>query len=115
MTEGKEMGISLFRIIVAILTFAFGFAQAEDGVNTNSILIGQSTSLTGLASGLGQEMTAGIHAFIDKVNKDGGIHGRKLELVTLDDGYEPARTEANTKALIEQKKVFALIGYVGTP
>ena len=43
------------------------------------------------------------------------MNGRKIELITLDDGYEPARTVPNTKKLIEQDKVFALIGYVGTP
>ncbi|HVK54533.1 MAG TPA: ABC transporter substrate-binding protein [Burkholderiales bacterium] len=108
--------MKIFRSI--LLTFAslsVGIAQAESGVTDTTILMGQSTPLTGLAAGLGQEMTVGVKAYFDKVNKEGGVHGRKLELVTLDDGYEPARAEANTTQLIEQKKVFALIGYVGTP
>jgi ABC-type branched-subunit amino acid transport system substrate-binding protein len=54
-------------------------------------------------------------AYFNFVNAQGGVHGRKIELTTLDDGYEPARTVPNTKELIEKHRVFALIGYVGTP
>ncbi len=101
--------------LVSLVLSAVGITRADDGVSANSIVVGQSTPLTGLAAALGQEMSAGIRAYFEKVNQDGGINGRKLELITLDDGYEPDRAEKNTKELIEQKKVFALIGYVGTP
>jgi len=49
------------------------------------------------------------------VNDRGGIHGRKIRLISLDDGYEPGHAADNTRALIEKEKVFALFGYVGTP
>ena len=71
--------------------------------------------LEGPASALGQGMRAGIRAAFEEANKKGGVHGRKLELVSVDDGYEPDKSIAATKKLIEQDKVFALIGAVGTP
>jgi len=90
-------------------------SHAEDGVTPETIVFGQATVLEGPASALGQGMRAGIHAAFDEANKNGGVHGRKLELVSIDDGYEPDKSIAATKKLIEQDKVFALIGAVGTP
>ncbi|HEX7052354.1 MAG TPA: ABC transporter substrate-binding protein [Burkholderiales bacterium] len=88
---------------------------AENGVTADTILLGQSVALTGPAQALGIEMRAGARVYFDYVNSRGGVHGRKIQLITLDDGYEPARTVPNTKKLIEEHKVFALFGYVGTP
>jgi branched-chain amino acid transport system substrate-binding protein len=88
---------------------------AEDGVTSDAIVFGQATVLEGPASALGQGMRAGLRAAFEEANKKGGVHGRKLELVSVDDGYEPDKSIAATKKLIEQDKVFALIGAVGTP
>ncbi|MCB1889007.1 MAG: ABC transporter substrate-binding protein [Rhodocyclaceae bacterium] len=90
-------------------------AQAVDGVTDNRILLGQSAALSGPAEALGREMRLGAKLYFDQVNAAGGVHGRRIELTTLDDGYEPDRTVANTMQLIERDKVFALFGYVGTP
>ena len=95
---------------------AFGIpALAEDGVSDKEIRIGMANALSGPASGLGTDLKAGADAFLARVNAAGGINGRKVVLVSKDDGYEPEKTAAATKALIEQDKVFALFGYVGTP
>jgi len=99
----------------AIAIASFGSAAAEDGVTADSILFGQAAVLEGPASALGQGMRAGILAAFDEVNAKGGVNGRKLKLVSRDDGYEPGRTIGQTKKLIEEDKVFALIGPVGTP
>ncbi len=93
---------------------AYG-ARAEDGVTAGEIRIGMSNALSGPASGLGTQLKAGAEAYIAKVNAAGGVHGRKIVLVSKDDGYEPARCATNTEALIGSDKVFALFGYVGTP
>lgn len=85
------------------------------GVTGDTILIGQSAALSGPAEELGKEMKAGAQAYFDVVNKSGGINGRKIKLVSLDDGYEPEKAAANTKKLIEEERVLALFGYVGTP
>lgn len=90
-------------------------AQGSTGVTANKILLGQSAALTGPAAQLGIQMRNGIKAYLNYVNEKGGVHGRRIELITLDDGYEPSRSAPNTKKLIEEEKVFGLIGYVGTP
>ena len=60
-------------------------------------------------------MRLGMQAVFREVNEQGGVHGRRLELVSLDDGYEPEAAIDNTRQLIEGEQVFALIGAVGTP
>jgi ABC-type branched-subunit amino acid transport system substrate-binding protein len=90
-------------------------AAAEDGVTPDAILFGQAAALDGPAAALGQGMRAGILAAFEEINRKGGVHGRRLKLISLDDGYEPSRSITQTKKLIEEDKVFALIGPVGTP
>jgi branched-chain amino acid transport system substrate-binding protein len=104
----------------AVLAGALALASsypvaAEDGVTADTITFGQAAVLEGPASALGQGMRAGIQAAFDEVNARGGVHGRKLKLVSRDDGYEPDRAIVETRKLIEEDKVFALIGPVGTP
>jgi len=92
-----------------------GPAFAEDGVSADTIVFGQAAVLEGPASALGVGMRTGLQAAFDEVNAKGGVHGRKLQLISENDGYEPDRAIAATKKLIEDNKVFALIGAVGTP
>lgn len=87
---------------------------ADPGVTPTSILIGQSAAFTGPASELGTEMRAGAMAYFQWINGQGGVNGRKIELRSLDDGYESERAAANTRKLIDDG-VFLLFGYVGTP
>jgi ABC-type branched-subunit amino acid transport system substrate-binding protein len=77
--------------------------------------IGMSTVLSGPAQGLGQGMRAGVEAYFSRVNKAGGIGGRRLELVAVDDQYEPSRAGPNVRALIDNDHVLAIVGNVGTP
>jgi len=88
---------------------------SEAGVTPDTILFGQVAALSGAASALGQGMRRGIEAAFDEVNRAGGVHGRKLRLISRDDGYEPDRSVVETGRLIDDDKVFALIGAVGTP
>jgi branched-chain amino acid transport system substrate-binding protein len=87
----------------------------EVGVSSDTILFGQAAALKGPSSALGLGMRQGILAAFAEVNAKGGVHGRRLELISRDDGYDPDRSIAETTRLIEQDKVFALIGAVGTP
>lgn len=79
------------------------------------LAFGMSTVLTGPAADLGLEMRRGVLACFERVNRAGGIAGRRLELVALDDGYEPERTAPNMRRLIDQSNVLAAVGNVGTP
>ena len=101
-----------------VLTAGFMFAsaaQAEPGVFDDRIVFGQSAAFEGPAAALGLGMRQGILAAFAEANTAGGVNGRKLELVTYDDGYEPEKAIANTNKLMNEDKVFALIGEVGTP
>ncbi len=89
--------------------------RADDGVSHDKILFGQVAALSGPAMALGQGMREGILAAFTEANSSGGINGRKLELKSIDDGYEPEQTIEATKKIIGEDKVFALIGAVGTP
>ena len=86
----------------------------EVGVSEDAILFGQAAALEGPSSVLGQGMRHGIVAAFTEINAKGGIHGRKLQLISRDDGYDPDRSVVQTLRLIEDDKVFALIGAVGT-
>ena len=90
-------------------------SEVEPGIFDDRILFGQSAAFSGPAQQLGSEMRLGIEAAFYEVNQRGGVHGRQLDLLSLDDAYEPEAAIANTAALIDQHAVFALIGAVGTP
>jgi len=90
-------------------------AQPVPGVTSSSILLGESAAFTGPAQQLGIQMRDGMMLWFNHVNAQGGVHGRTIRLVTRDDGYESDRAAENTRKLIEADRVFALVGYVGTP
>jgi len=102
---------TLILMLVATLTQA---ALAQ-GVTSDRILLGQAAVFSGPAAQLGIQMRNGIKAYFDHVNEKGGVHGRRLELISEDDFYEASRAPAASKKLIEEHRVFALLGYVGTP
>ena len=106
----RRVGWCMFFAVLPISPTAIA-----QGVTADTILIGQSAALSGPAEQLGKEMKSGAEAYFDVVNKSGGINGRKIKLVSVDDGYEPDRAAANTKKLIDDNEVLALFGYVGTP
>jgi branched-chain amino acid transport system substrate-binding protein len=101
-------------VLAAFLVTAIP-ASAEDGVSADKIVFGQATALEGPASALGLGMKMGLEAAFAEVNKAGGVKGRKLELKSVDDGYEPTKSIEAVKKLLEEDKVFALAGTVGTP
>ena len=96
-------------------TIVAGTALAEDGVSADTVVFGQAAVLEGPASALGLGMKIGLDAAFAEVNARGGVHGRKIKLISMNDGYEPDRSITATRKLIEEDKVFALIGPVGTP
>src|SRR5881396_526017 len=98
----------------AALFWACG-APAQVGVTADKILIGQSAGFTGSVAGTVKELTAGAKAYFDYVNANGGVHGRKIVLESIDDGFDPKRTPDAVKKLIEEKQVFALFLSRGTP
>ena len=101
--------------VASFIVLSAAAASAEDGITADTITFGQPAVLSGPAAALGQGMKVGLNAAFEEINKKGGVHGRKLKLISADDGYEPEKSIVATKKLIEEDKVFALIGPVGTP
>ena len=93
---------------------AGGPAHAEPGVTATQVVVGSTLALSGPLAGAGVGHTAGLNAAIKVVNSSGGVGGRQIKLVSLDDAYIPARTVENTKKLIEEQQVFALVSSMGT-
>ncbi len=103
------------RILFSLLAWAVATLAGAQGVTDTQVVLGQSVALTGPAQQLGLDMQQGASLYFNHINGRGGVNGRKVVLKTLDDGYESARAAANTRSLINDEKVFALFGYVGTP
>lgn len=98
------------------LAVALVFVAAATGsVRADDLKVGMSGALTGPAAALGLGMKRGIDAYFAQVNTAGGVHGKTLRLLALDDGYEPSRAAANMRTLIDEDKVFAVLGNPGTP
>jgi serine/threonine protein kinase/ABC-type branched-subunit amino acid transport system substrate-binding protein len=98
------------------IMFVTGAAQPQRGISTSSIRLGMSAAFSGSARELGRAMRIGIQAYVNDINDKGGIHGRQLELLSLDDGYEPQAALANMESFLDKDNgVLALLGNVGTP
>lgn len=85
------------------------------GVSRDTITVGMSAAFSGASRELGRGMQLGIELCFEDINAQGGVHGRRLELVALDDGYEPGRAVSNMADLLLERRVFAILGNVGTP
>jgi ABC-type branched-subunit amino acid transport system substrate-binding protein len=110
------MSSRLLTFIVGLMLVNFSsLLHAEDGVTDNRILIGQTIGLTGTIAGPVKEMNEGANAYLAGVNSRGGVNGRKIELLTLDDKFDAKSAAANAEILIKKERVFALFLNRGTP
>ena len=91
------------------------FISAEPGVTDDAVVFGQSAPFTGPLGGFGANLSKGIEMAFAQANAAGGIHGRRLVLRSMDDGYDPDRALENVRSLVRGGEVFALAGAVGTP
>lgn len=90
-------------------------AADSPGVSDTEILLGQSCQLSGPLEGITREVRQGASLYFDHINAKGGVRGRKIRVLALDDGYDPKKAEANTRHFIDEAKVLALFQYAGTP
>lgn len=97
----------------AATLFPWVSAHAQDAGGV--LKLGQSTALTGPLGDLGQAAVQGAKACFDAVNAKGGVNGRKIELVSQDDGYDAKKALANAEGFIADKDIFALFNCLGTP
>lgn len=92
-----------------------GTDASVPGVSDTVVRLGSSLALTGHAGYLGTQTLRGAQAYLRHVNDNGGVHGRRIDVIALDDSYDPPRCLVNTQNLIIDNNVLALFCYVGTP
>ncbi len=115
MRAGRNLGVSLlFAIGLSVHTGASAEMKPQTVVG-DEIVLGQTTTLTGILAQQGQANSSSSKAYFDYINSQGGIHGRKIRLITMDDGYSAEKAAANVKQLVEKDDVVALFGIIGTP
>lgn len=105
----------MFGFAMLAVALSLPAAHAENGISNEEILLGQSAALSGPLAELGMDCSIAAKAYFDYINQQGGIHGRKIRLITMDDGYNTDKGVANAKYLIDKEKVFALFNMLGTP
>src|SRR5438046_7892515 len=95
------------------VTAASGAQRATPGITADTLQIGGTFPLTGVAS-LYKTIPAAEKAYFDYVNSHGGVNGREINFLIRDDAYDPSQTVPATQGLVEQDKVFAIFGRLGT-
>lgn len=106
---------SLFTMGLSAALLSGAPASAEQGVTETTISFAQVAALEGPAAALGVGMREGLLAAFEEVNRAGGLHGRIIQLTSLDDGYEPNKSVDQVREVIASDAYLALIGPVGTP
>jgi len=102
-------------LIAASLAMASTAAMAQSqGVSKNELVIGSIQDLSGPLAGFGKQVRFGMMLRVDEANEQGGINGRKIRLMVEDSGYEPRRAVLAAQKLVNQDKIFAMVGHIGT-
>ena len=106
--------ITVMVLACLMILSVVSFAQ-EDGVYPDKVVIGSFQALSGAVAPIGVSMRKGMDAYFNWVNTTGGVHGRKIELIVADDQFNPSRTVIEVKRMVEQDKVFSIVGGLGSP
>jgi branched-chain amino acid transport system substrate-binding protein len=96
------------------LAFAAAPTLAQQGVSKTEVVVGTVQDLSGPIASWGKDVLNGMKLRTNEVNEQGGIHGRKIRLVVEDNGYDPKKTVLATQKLVNQEKVFAIMGLMGS-
>jgi branched-chain amino acid transport system substrate-binding protein len=102
---------------LAVLALAAGAATAQNanqGVSKNEIVLGSIQDLSGPIAGFGKQVRLGMMLRVDEINEQGGINGRKIKLVVEDSAYDPKKAVLAAQKLVNQDKIFAMVGHIGT-
>jgi branched-chain amino acid transport system substrate-binding protein len=102
---------------LAVLALSAGLAAAQNanqGVSKNEIVLGSIQDLSGPIAGFGKQVRLGMMLRVDELNEQGGIHGRKIKLIVEDSAYDPKKAVLGAQKLVNQDKIFAMVGHIGT-
>jgi branched-chain amino acid transport system substrate-binding protein len=105
--------LSLLTLAIAGLFATQANAQSQ-GVSKGEITIGTILDLSGPIAGFGKQLRLGMMLRVDEANEQGGVNGRKLKLLVEDDAYDPKKAVLAAQKLVNQDKIFAMVGHLGT-
>ena len=98
----------------AVLALASTASTAQQGVNATEITLGSIQDLSGPLAGFGKQARLGMMLAVDELNETGGVNGRKLKLLVEDSGYDPKKAVLAAQKLVNQDKIFMMLGHIGT-
>lgn len=114
-----KKALKLFVILLVSLTLVAcsngGSQEAAQGITEDEVIIGNCAATSGAYAPVGVPFNAGIEAYANYINEQGGVNGRKIKFVHQDDEFDPVKGKACLQNLVETEKVFAIVGHFGTP
>ena len=102
-------------LVLGLVACGAGGSESAQGVTKDEILIANSSATSGAYAGVGLPFIAGIQGYLDMVNSQGGIDGRKITFLHTDDEFDPVKGKTALVNFVEDEKVFAIVGHFGTP
>ena len=107
------MKFKTFAALVALI-FSASHAMAQQGVSKTEITLGSIQDLSGPLAGFGKQIRLGMMLRVDELNEQGGVNGRKIKLLIEDSGYDPKKAILAAQKLVNQDKIFMMVGHLGT-
>ena len=101
-------------LALALLALSTGYATAQQGVSKTEITLGSIQDLSGPIAGFGKQARLGMLLRVDEINEQGGINGRKLKIIVEDSAYDPKKAVLAAQKLVNQDKIFMMVGHIGT-
>src|SRR3989338_11423203 len=101
-------------LALAVLALSTGYATAQQGVSKTEITLGSIQDLSGPIAGFGKQARLGMLLRVDEINEQGGVNGRKLKIIVEDDAYDPKKAVLAAQKLVNQDKIFMMVGHIGT-
>lgn len=101
-------------LVLATLALGSGISMAQQGVGKTEVTLGSIQDLSGPLAGFGKQARLGMMLRVDEINEQGGINGRKLKLIIEDSGYDPKKAVLAAQKLVNQDKIFMMVGHIGT-
>ncbi len=106
--------LSFVGLALAALAVTGTQALAQQGVSKDEITLGSIQDLSGPLAGFGKQARLGMMLAVDEINETGGINGRKIKLLVEDSGYDPKKAVLAAQKLVNQDKIFMMMGHLGT-
>ncbi len=103
-----------FTVALAALALSAGYASAQQGVSKTEITLGSIQDLSGPIAGFGKQARLGMLLRVDEINEQGGINGRKVKIIVEDSAYDPKKAVLAAQKLVNQDKIFMMVGHIGT-